>query len=39
VAGVELFIDNPSTELGTTLLLMIDPEGNEFCICEGGLPS
>lgn len=23
-------------ELGTTWILMADPEGNEFCVCNGG---
>ena len=29
----------PSREHGSTWLLMADPEGNEFCICDGGQPS
>lgn len=27
-----------TTEFGTTWILMADPEGNEFCICDGGNP-
>jgi predicted enzyme related to lactoylglutathione lyase len=23
-------------ELGTNWILMADPEGNEFCVCDGG---
>lgn len=26
------------TEFGTTWILMTDPEGNEFCVCDGGHP-
>jgi predicted enzyme related to lactoylglutathione lyase len=26
------------SEHGCTWLLMLDPEGNEFCVCDGGAP-
>jgi predicted enzyme related to lactoylglutathione lyase len=26
-------------EHGTTWILMNDPEGNEFCVCDGGAPA
>jgi hypothetical protein len=26
----------PRTEFGTTWVIMSDPEGNEFCVCDGG---
>jgi predicted enzyme related to lactoylglutathione lyase len=26
----------PRTEHGTTWVIMVDPEGNEFCVCDGG---
>ena len=26
-------------EHGTSWVLMADPEGNEFCVCDGGAPS
>lgn len=28
----------PCSEHGSTWLLMVDPEGNEFCVCDGGQP-
>ena len=28
----------PMTEHGTSWILMADPEGNEFCVCDGGAP-
>jgi len=27
------------SEHGSTWLLMLDPEGNEFCVCDGGAGS
>ena len=30
--------DAPVSEMGTTWLCMTDPEGNEFCVCDGGNP-
>ena len=26
----------PQSEHGSTWILMADPEGNEFCVCDGG---
>ena len=26
----------PASEHGSTWVLMTDPEGNEFCVCDGG---
>ena len=31
--------EGPCTEHGSTWLLMSDPEGNEFCVCDGGQSS
>ena len=28
--------DDPVHEHGTSWVLMADPEGNEFCVCDGG---
>jgi hypothetical protein len=28
--------EGPCREHGSTWLLMSDPEGNEFCVCDGG---
>ena len=30
--------DDHLHEHGTTWILMNDPEGNEFCVCDGGAP-
>lgn len=30
--------DDPIHEHGTDWILMTDPEGNEFCVCNGGQP-
>ena len=30
--------DDTLSELGTTWILMADPEGNEFCVCDAGQP-
>ena len=38
VSGVGV-ADTTSHEHGTTWVLMADPEGNEFCICDGGNPT
>ena len=27
---------DPLSEHGTSWILMADPEGNEFCVCDGG---
>ena len=29
----------PCSEHGSTWLLMTDPEGNEFCVCDAGQPA
>lgn len=29
----------PRTEHGTTWVVLADPEGNEFCVCDGGQPA
>ena len=29
---------SPMSEHGSSWLLMADPEGNEFCVCDGGEP-
>ena len=31
-------VDGPISEHGTTWVVMHDPEGNEFCVCDGGQP-
>ena len=31
--------DDTLSEHGTTWVLMSDPEGNEFCVCDAGQPS
>ena len=31
--------DDPMSEHGATWLLMADPEGNEFCVCDEGTPT
>jgi hypothetical protein len=30
--------DEPQVEHGTGWVVMNDPEGNEFCVCDGGPP-
>jgi predicted enzyme related to lactoylglutathione lyase len=37
--GAEMVTDKPSNEHGSSWLLMTDPEGNEFCVCDNGNPS
>jgi predicted enzyme related to lactoylglutathione lyase len=37
--GATRVSDGPCQEHGSTWLLMRDPEGNEFCICDGGQPA
>ena len=32
-------VEDPRTEFGTTWVVMNDPEGNEFCVCDGGQPA
>ena len=34
--GARRVADDPIHEHGTTWILMADPEGNEFCVCDGG---
>jgi predicted enzyme related to lactoylglutathione lyase len=36
--GATRVSDAPSSEHGSTWVLMSDPEGNEFCVCDGGQP-
>ncbi len=37
--GATRVSEGPCSEHGSTWLLMHDPEGNEFCICDGGAGS
>ena len=37
--GAERVQTAPCSEHGTTWVLMADPEGNEFCICDAGQPA
>ena len=34
--GAKRVSDGPISEHGSTWFLMEDPEGNEFCVCDGG---
>jgi len=34
--GATKVSEGPCSEHGSTWLLMSDPEGNEFCVCDGG---
>ncbi len=34
--GARRLSEGPCSEHGSAWLLMSDPEGNEFCICDGG---
>ncbi len=34
--GARRVTSEPMSEHGSTWLLMVDPEGNEFCVCDGG---
>jgi predicted enzyme related to lactoylglutathione lyase len=34
--GATQVSESPCSEQGSTWLLMTDPEGNEFCVCDGG---
>jgi predicted enzyme related to lactoylglutathione lyase len=36
--GATIVSEAPCSEHGSTWLLMTDPEGNEFCVCDGGQP-
>lgn len=37
--GANRISAGPCAEHGSTWLLMTDPEGNEFCVCDGGQPA
>ena len=37
--GATRVADSPTHEHGTTWIVMADPEGHEFCICDGGNPT
>lgn len=36
--GATQVSEGPCSEHGSTWLLMADPEGNEFCVCDAGQP-
>ena len=37
--GARRIRDDHMHEHGTSWILMTDPEGNEFCVCDGGAAS
>ena len=37
--GAHRLGDDTRSEHGRTWILMADPEGNEFCICDSGNPA
>ena len=37
--GAQRVSEGPCSEHGSTWILMADPEGNEFCICDNGAPA
>ncbi|MEP7204414.1 MAG: VOC family protein [Ilumatobacteraceae bacterium] len=37
--GARRVTDGTTHEHGTSWILMTDPEGNEFCVCDGGAPA
>jgi predicted enzyme related to lactoylglutathione lyase len=37
--GAQRVSDDTYSEHGSTWILMADPEGNEFCICDNGSPA
>ena len=37
--GARPVSDNPCSERGSTWILMTDPAGNDFCICDNGAPA
>jgi predicted enzyme related to lactoylglutathione lyase len=37
--GARHVSEGPCSEHGSTWILMADPEGNEFCICDNGNPA
>jgi len=36
--GATRVSEGPCSEHGSTWILMSDPEGNEFCVCDAGQP-
>ena len=37
--GFELQMDVPLPQQGSRWIVVADPEGNEFCVCDGGQPN
>ena len=37
--GAQPVSDGPRSEHASTWILMADPEGNEFCVCDNGNPA
>jgi predicted enzyme related to lactoylglutathione lyase len=37
--GATRISEAPCSEHGSTWILMTDPEGNEFCVCDAGQPA
>jgi predicted enzyme related to lactoylglutathione lyase len=37
--GAQRLSESPCSEHGSTWILMADPEGNEFCVCDNGSPA
>ena len=37
--GATRVSEGPCTEHGSSWILMADPEGNEFCVCDAGQPA
>jgi len=37
--GAQRIVDDPLEEHGTRWVVMADPEGNEFCVCDAGQPA
>ena len=37
--GATRVSEGPCSEHGSTWILMADPEGNEFCVCDAGQPA
>ncbi|MDP9181771.1 MAG: hypothetical protein M3P04_03195 [Actinomycetota bacterium] len=37
--GAHRLSASPQAEHGSRWIVMADPEGNEFCVCDGGAPS
>jgi predicted enzyme related to lactoylglutathione lyase len=36
--GARRLETSPRTEYGINWIIMADPEGNEFCVCDNGQP-